>query len=313
MFSKASKWTFSSFHPECGRWCYTPGLGSAQAFVPQQDCVLYLSGTGVIEMWWSSLSRDCLRFSHTPSILSSDSRSFGLKEWSFWSFFKLPWQRLVGYCDSTTVSPQSEQIQESHFNIFLITLPGGTSDWTPFEFYCIPHICIKTLPWSYFGWFHKLTTIIHRNWNKYYSRRRNCISYAHYILLSQGLCRLTKHQHASLEFIVDVVLLLWVATKIVMSCPHLTVTGSTCVWEGASQKNTISLWFKWLYLVHFTSKIQMWRNTNLMRGDLVYANKKKRNTPWHVGDMLWEMNLYNYTLIWSLYIHLWIHWAFSYL
>lgn len=36
-----------------------------------------------------------------------------------------------------------------------------------------------------------------------------------------------KHQHASLEFIVNVVLLLWVATTIVMSCPHLTV-GSSC-------------------------------------------------------------------------------------
>ena len=38
---------------------------------------------------------------------------------------------------------------------------------------------------------------------------------------------LTKQQHASLEFIVDVVVLLWVATKIVMSCPHLRVTSST--------------------------------------------------------------------------------------
>ncbi len=71
-------------------------------------------------------------------------------------------------------------------------------------------------------------------------------SHAHYILLSQGLHMLTKHQHASLEFIVDVVVLLWVATKIVMSCPHPTVTGSTgapvCGW--GLQKKTISLEFK---------------------------------------------------------------------
>lgn len=47
------------------------------------------------------------------------------------------------------------------------------------------------------------------------------------MLLSQGLRIPKKHQHASLEFIVNVVLLLWVVTTIVMSCPHLTV-GSSC-------------------------------------------------------------------------------------
>lgn len=116
---------------------------------------------------------------HTDSpILSSDSGSFGLAEWSSWSFLKLPWQRLVGYWYSVTVSvgPQSEQKQNGLFNIFLITPTGWTADWTHLNiFYCIPHICIKTFPWSYFVLFHKLTTIIYRNWNWYFSRRKNYI------------------------------------------------------------------------------------------------------------------------------------------
>lgn len=46
---------------------------------------------------------------------------------------------------------------------------------------------------------------------------------------------LTKQQRPSLGFIVDVALLLWVATKIVTSCPHLPVWGSG-VWEGCFTK-----------------------------------------------------------------------------
>lgn len=55
MFSKASKWTLASSHSESGRWCYTPCLGSVQASVPQQDCVVYLSGNSVTEIWQSFL------------------------------------------------------------------------------------------------------------------------------------------------------------------------------------------------------------------------------------------------------------------
>lgn len=51
--------------------------------------------------------------------------------------------------------------------------------------------------------------------------------YRRIIFLSQRPYQLTKHQHASLDCIVDVVLLLWVATKIVMSCLHLIVISST--------------------------------------------------------------------------------------
>lgn len=48
-------------------------------FYPQQDCVMYLSGTGVIEMWPSSLPLfwDLLQILTDSPILSSGSGSFG--------------------------------------------------------------------------------------------------------------------------------------------------------------------------------------------------------------------------------------------
>lgn len=50
MFSQAIKWTFASSRPEYEGWCHTHGLRSIQACVHHQDCAVYLSGTGVIEM-----------------------------------------------------------------------------------------------------------------------------------------------------------------------------------------------------------------------------------------------------------------------
>lgn len=49
---------------------------------------------------------------------------------------------------------------------------------------------------------------------------------------------LTKHQHASLEITVDVVLLLCEATKIVMSCPHLKVTSCSVAPACGEHKRT---------------------------------------------------------------------------
>lgn len=56
---------FASSHPDCGRYCYSLGLCSMQAFVPQQDCVVYLSGIGVIELQLSTLTWDWLGFLQT--------------------------------------------------------------------------------------------------------------------------------------------------------------------------------------------------------------------------------------------------------
>lgn len=166
-------------------------------------------------------------------VLTSDS--FGLEVWSSWSFLKLLWQRLVVYCDSVAAAagPQSEQKQKSHFNIFLITLPGGTADWAHLNIFdCIsttsaskqinrPSFIFCAISQINDDHIQKLERIFFPEERLcFMSDLFFCLSYAHFILLSQGPYSLTKPQHASLEFIVDVVLLLWV--KIVMSCPHLT-------------------------------------------------------------------------------------------
>lgn len=255
MFSKASKWTFAVV--------LYPWFRFNAGFVPQQDCVVYLFGIGVIEMLPRSLSFGIASDSHSDSpILSSDSGYFGLQVLSCWSFLKCLGRGLLAtvtlwLLQLVPKASRSKRVILIFSSRFLV---GQLTEhiWIHFT---VLHICIKkeTLPCSYFVRFCKLTTITYRHWNGYFPRGGIAFyewavfffSYAHYSPFTR-LYSLTKPQHASLEFIVDVVLLLWVATKIVMSCPHLTVTealGHLCV-GGCVTKNTMSLWFKWLYILH---------------------------------------------------------------
>lgn len=263
-------------------------------FYPQQDCVMYLSGTGVIEMWPSSLSLSfgiCFRFSQIPPSFHPARGLLGLQEWSSWSILQLPWQRVFGCC--VTVSPPKWANAKESYLIFLSSRWGSWLNiWRRFTVFHTS--ALKTISWSYFVWFHKF---IHTNWSQYFFLEEELHFMVEllffffictlYMLRSQGLHILTKHQHPSLEFIVDVVLLLWVATKIVMSCPHRTVTsssGAPACGRGFFTKEynaPLILMIVHYYIIH--SKLQTWRNL------VISCAHNIKNKGFNL-EVLWEVN-----------------------
>lgn len=115
---------FASSHPDCRRYCYSLGLCSMQAFVPQQDCVVYLSGIGVIELQLSALTWDWLGFLQT---------SFHLIR-AFWdrnvTFFGASSNCLGRGCPTGNQWSPKQAEAKGLFSYFFITVPGGTADWT---------------------------------------------------------------------------------------------------------------------------------------------------------------------------------------